>query len=196
MTLQLVSVGYFYKLIEHLIAFARQRFKISNIQLVVVVPAIAKPEYGKHGIAYTSKLAVHYVASGTPGKPLILFIHGFPEFWFSWRAQLKEFGNDYYAVAMDNRGYGDTTIPSLKSKDYCIDLLAQDVKEVVEALGYDTCTLVGHDWGGAIAWHTAISYPEYFNNLIVMNGPHPKYGRLHMYFWSDMYCLEFEQKAN
>ncbi|XP_053725465.1 epoxide hydrolase 4 isoform X1 [Synchiropus splendidus] len=119
-----------------------------------------------------SGLRFHYVAAGERGKPLMLFLHGFPEFWFSWRYQLREFKSEFRVVAVDMRGYGESDLP-LSSESYRFDYLVTDVKDIVEYLGYNRCCLVGHDWGGTIAWLFAIHYPEMVTKLIVLNCPHP-----------------------
>ncbi|KAL1022640.1 hypothetical protein UPYG_G00030380 [Umbra pygmaea] len=119
-----------------------------------------------------SGLRFHYVAAGERGKPLMLFLHGFPEFWFSWRHQLREFKSEFRVVAVDMRGYGESDLPS-STESYSFDYLVTDIKDIVEYLGYNRCYLVGHDWGGTIAWLFAIHYPEMVTKLIVLNCPHP-----------------------
>ncbi|KAG9341506.1 hypothetical protein JZ751_019011 [Albula glossodonta] len=119
-----------------------------------------------------SGLRFHYVAAGERGKPLMLFLHGFPEFWFSWRHQLREFKSEFRVVAVDMRGYGESDVPA-SADSYRLDYLLTDVKDIVEYLGYNRCFLVGHDWGGIISWLFAIHYPEMVTKLIVLNCPHP-----------------------
>uniref|UniRef100_A0A3P8VF50 Epoxide hydrolase 4 n=2 Tax=Cynoglossus semilaevis TaxID=244447 RepID=A0A3P8VF50_CYNSE len=119
-----------------------------------------------------SGLRFHYVAAGERGKPLLLFLHGFPEFWFSWRYQLREFKTEYRVVAIDMRGYGESDLP-LSTDSYRLEFLVTDVRDIVEYLGYNRCCLVGHDWGGTIAWIFAIHYPEMVSKLVVLNCPHP-----------------------
>jgi pimeloyl-ACP methyl ester carboxylesterase len=101
----------------------------------------------------------------------MLLLHGFPEFWFSWRYQLKEFSKDYHVVAIDMRGYGDTDHPEGKMS-YTLDKLGQDIIQLIPALGYSSCVLVAHDWGGAVAWYVADTAPELINKLIILNAPH------------------------
>ncbi|EDV25377.1 uncharacterized protein TRIADDRAFT_55400 [Trichoplax adhaerens] len=147
--------------------------------LILVPTALATPDCGQHGFYYGRRLRIHYVANGEKGKPLMLFIHGYPQFWYCWRHQLKEFGKDYYAVAVDNRGYGDTGRPT-HMEDYDIKELIEDVKDIIVGLGYEKCTLVAHDWGGFIAWHFAHFHPEYLEKLIIMNAPHPRIFKQYM----------------
>jgi pimeloyl-ACP methyl ester carboxylesterase len=102
----------------------------------------------------------------------MLMLHGFPEFWYSWRHQIPEFARDHKVVALDLRGYNDSEKPEAKSA-YVMAEFIKDIKGVIEGLGYDRCVLVGHDWGGAIAWSFAYAYPALLDRLIVLNLPHP-----------------------
>ncbi|XP_051855966.1 epoxide hydrolase 4 [Antechinus flavipes] len=119
-----------------------------------------------------SGLRFHYVAAGERGKPLLLLLHGFPEFWYSWRYQLREFKSEYRVVALDLRGYGETDAPSHQDS-YKLDCIVVDIKDILDSLGYSKCVLIGHDWGGMIAWLIAICYPELVTKLVVINFPHP-----------------------
>ena len=118
----------------------------------------------------TNGVSLHCVTQGD--GPLMLMLHGFPEFWYSWRYQIPEFSKDYKVVALDLRGYNDSDKPKDLSA-YNMREFIQDIRGVIAGLGYDQCTLVGHDWGGAIAWNFAYAYPEMVEKLIVMNIPHP-----------------------
>ncbi|NJO71924.1 MAG: alpha/beta hydrolase, partial [Oscillatoriales cyanobacterium RM1_1_9] len=117
-----------------------------------------------------NSIKLHYVTQGS-GK-LILMLHGFPEFWYSWRHQIPEFASHYKVVALDMRGYNDSDKPREVSA-YRPEAVIADIKAVIEALDYEQCILVGHDWGGAIAWGFAYAYPEMVEKLIVLNIPHP-----------------------
>lgn len=124
----------------------------------------------EHKYAEVNGVKLHYVCSGS-GK-LMLFLHGFPEFWYEWKNQLAEFGQDYFAVAPDMRGYNLSD--KLESvTDYQVDVLVDDVKALADHLGYSKFTLIAHDWGGAIAWVFALKYPSYLEKLIIINAPHP-----------------------
>ena len=124
----------------------------------------------QHDYIISNGIRLHYVTQGE-GK-LILFLHGFPEFWYSWRHQISEFGQDYKVVALDLRGYNNSEKPQAV-KAYTITELVKDVEGVIRGLGYDRCILVGHDWGGMIAWNFAYAYPQMPEKLIVLNLPHP-----------------------
>jgi epoxide hydrolase 4 len=102
----------------------------------------------------------------------MLMLHGFPEFWYSWRYQITEFAKYYKVVALDLRGYNDSDKPSQKSA-YTMDEFVKDIQGVITGLGYEKCILVAHDWGGAIAWSFANAFPEILSKLIILNLPHP-----------------------
>ena len=102
----------------------------------------------------------------------MLLLHGFPECWYSWRHQLEAFATDYTVVAIDMRGYNESDKPTEKSAYKMVELV-KDVEGVISALGYEQCVLVAHDWGGAIAWQFAYTYPDLLSHLIVLNLPHP-----------------------
>lgn len=123
-----------------------------------------------HQYITTNKIKLHYVTQGN--GPLMLMLHGFPEFWYSWRYQIPEFARDYQVVAVDLRGYNDSDKPQDKSA-YIMDELIEDIKGVIKGLGYEKCVLVAHDWGGIIAWNLAYCYPEIVEKLIILNVPHP-----------------------
>lgn len=123
-----------------------------------------------HDRIFTNGINLHYVTQGE--GDLILFLHGFPEFWYSWRKQIPEFAKDHKAVAIDLRGYNDSDKPA-RNDAYRMSEFIEDVKGVIEGLGYQRCTLVGHDWGGAIAWNFAYTYPQMLDKLAILNLPHP-----------------------
>ena len=120
----------------------------------------------------TNGTRLHYASAGQPGQPLMLFVHGFPEFWYEWSAQLAEFGGDYFAVAPDLRGFNLSDQPSDRA-DYKPRFIVEDLRLLAAHLGYEKFVLVAHDWGGAIAWNLAIGHPELLHKLIIINSPHP-----------------------
>jgi pimeloyl-ACP methyl ester carboxylesterase len=123
-----------------------------------------------HEFITTNGIRLHYVTQGEGS--LMLMLHGFPEFWYSWRHQIPEFARDHQVVALDLRGYNDSDKPQAQSA-YVMAEFVQDVKGVIQGLGYDRAILVGHDWGGAIAWNFAYAYPDLVEKLIILNLPHP-----------------------
>ena len=119
---------------------------------------------------------LHYAElapAGLTDAPLIVLLHGFPEFWYSWRHQIAPLADaGYHVVVPDLRGYNESDKP--RSVDaYRIDRLAADVGALAAAFGRERITLAGHDWGGAVAWHFALRHPEQLDALVVMNAPHP-----------------------
>lgn len=127
-----------------------------------------------HDFVHANGIDLHYVTQGE--GELLLMLHGFPEFWYSWRHQIPAFARNYKVVAPDLRGYNDSDKPK-PTVSYRMNELVEDVRGMIQGLGYDKCTLVGHDWGGAVAWCFAYAYPEMLDKLVVMNLPHPaKFG--------------------
>jgi len=120
--------------------------------------------------ATVNGVKLHYVAAGK--GPLILFLHGFPEFWYEWKNQLEEFGKDHLAVAPDMRGYNLSDKPAGLDQ-YQMSLLIEDVRALAAHLGHKKFVLVGHDWGGAVAWAYAAAHPETLDKLVIVNAPHP-----------------------
>ncbi|XP_063228364.1 epoxide hydrolase 4-like [Bacillus rossius redtenbacheri] len=133
-------------------------------------PCLLDPAYGSHCYVTVNGIKIHYVEKGDKSKPLMLFLHGFPEFWYSWRYQIKEFSKDYWTVAMDMRGYGDSDKPS-GIRNYQLKYLVDDVVKVIEALGREKCVLVSHDWGGLVGWAVLQARPDRLERYVVMNAP-------------------------
>ncbi|MBD2439235.1 alpha/beta fold hydrolase [Nostoc sp. FACHB-110] len=127
-------------------------------------------ETWQHKYITTNGVKLHYVTQGT--GPLMLMLHGFPEFWYSWRHQIPEFAQHFQVVALDLRGYNDSDKPTAQSA-YVMDEFVKDIEGVIKGLGHEKCVLVGHDWGGAIAWFFAYAHPEMIEKLIILNLPHP-----------------------
>lgn len=125
----------------------------------------------QHEYITTNGIKLHYVTQGE--GPLMLMLHGFPEFWYSWRHQIPVFAQNFKVVALDLRGYNDSDKPKEQSA-YVMAEFVRDIEGVIKGLGYDKCVLVGHDWGGMIAWNFAYAHPEMVERLIVLNIPHPK----------------------
>ena len=127
----------------------------------------------RHDFASFAGVRLHYAAAGT--GELILFAHGFPEFWYAWRKQLVEFSQTHLVVAPDLRGYNLSSKPK-PVEEYAMDRLVGDVRALAAHFAVAPprkFTLVGHDWGGFIAWMFALAYPEWLDRLIIINAPHP-----------------------
>lgn len=118
-----------------------------------------------------SGLRVRWYERGPAAEaPTVLCLHGFPELAVSWREQLAGLSDHYRIVAPDMRGYGGTDAPS-RIRDYGLELLIRDVVELIDALGVDRVHLVGHDWGGAIAWEVGQRHGDRLHTLAVINCP-------------------------
>lgn len=124
----------------------------------------------EEGYVDAAGVRIHHVGAGS--GPLVLFLHGFPEYWYSWRHQLPDLAPHRRAVAVDLRGYGRSGRPAERSA-YAIEHLVADVAAVVDELGGGRATIVGHDWGGAVAWAFAHAHPERLERLVICNAPHP-----------------------
>jgi len=119
--------------------------------------------------ADSNGVKIHYAKAGK--GPLIVFVHGFPDFWYTWHVQMEGLMDSYTVCAMDTRGYNLSDKPE-KQTDYAMPLLVGDVAAVIKAEGAEKAVVVGHDWGGAIAWSFAAMMPQMTDKLIIFNLPH------------------------
>ncbi|MDX2040654.1 MAG: alpha/beta hydrolase [Acidobacteriota bacterium] len=127
----------------------------------------------EHGYADSGGVKIHYAALGDKKNPLVVMIHGFPDFWYSWRDQMDALSKDYYCVAIDQRGYNLSDKPK-GVENYDMKFLVGDVAAVVKHLGREKAIIVGHDWGGIVSWTTAMFMPQMVEKLIILNLPHPR----------------------
>lgn len=125
----------------------------------------------EHGYADSGGVKIHYAALGDKKNPLVVMIHGFPDFWYSWRDQMDALSKEYYAVAIDQRGYNLSDKPK-GVENYDMRLLVGDVAAVIKHLGREKAIIVGHDWGGAVSWTLAMYQPQLVEKLIILNLPH------------------------
>jgi pimeloyl-ACP methyl ester carboxylesterase len=125
----------------------------------------------EHHFADLGGIRLHYVEAGA--GPLVVLLHGFPDFWYSWRHQIAELVKaGFRVVAPDLPGYNRSDKPR-RVDSYRDDVVADDIADLVEHLGDDNVSVVGHDWGGAIAWIFAMRHHEILDRIVVMNCPHP-----------------------
>lgn len=124
----------------------------------------------EHGYADNNGVKVHYATMGE--GPVVVMIHGFPDFWYSWRHQMAGLADSFKVVAIDQRGYNLSGQPE-GVDNYGMVHLVSDVAAVVKSLGVEKATIVGHDWGGAVAWQVAFNLPQITERLIILNLPHP-----------------------
>jgi pimeloyl-ACP methyl ester carboxylesterase len=136
--------------------------------------AQSSPPPISHQYADVNGVTLHYARAGR--GPLMIFLHGFPEFWYEWKYQIAEFSRDHTVVAPDMRGYNLSSKPAELS-EYAIPKLVADLRalagELLKSTGGQKFTLVAHDWGGAIAWVFAALNPDMLDRLVIVNAPHP-----------------------
>jgi len=125
----------------------------------------------KHGYADSNGVKIHYASAGS--GPLVVMIHGFPDYWYTWRDQMEALSDKYQMVAIDQRGYNLSDKPK-GVENYDMRLLVGDVIAVIKSLGKDKAIIVGHDWGGMVSWQLAMNAPQMVEKLIILNLPHPR----------------------
>jgi epoxide hydrolase 4 len=136
-------------------------------------------ESWQHQFVQTNQINLHCVTQGT--GELVLLLHGFPEFWYSWRFQIPALARHFKVVVPDLRGYNDSDKPV---NGYDLDTLTQDVLGLIRNLGFTKAHIVGHGWGGMIGWNLAQNFPESIQSLALLSAPHP--GSLTQTLFSNM----------
>ena len=158
------------------------RFYVFAITLAIrlaitLILSVTSPSFAdltdavEKGHADSDGVKIHYASVGE--GPLVVMIHGFPDYWYSWRHQMEALKSGYKVVAIDQRGYNHSDQPK-GVEHYAMPNLVKDVAAVIRHHGADKATIVGHDWGGAVAWQFAFAFPEMTERLVVMNLPHPR----------------------
>lgn len=131
----------------------------------------AEEKLGEDVYVDSDGVKIHCVTAGQ--GPLLVLIHGFPDYWYTWRKQIPELAKHFQVVAMDQRGYNLSDKPE-GVDNYKTEKLVGDVAAVVKHFGADKATIVGHDWGGMVAWSFAMTHPDQVDRLVILNLPHPK----------------------
>jgi pimeloyl-ACP methyl ester carboxylesterase len=136
-------------------------------------PVSFDDEQLRHGIVEVEPhVHLHYVELGA--GPLVVLLHGFPEFWYAWRNQIAALAAaGYRVVAPDQRGYNHSDKPEGVAA-YGVKNLVEDVAVLIRHCGEAKAFVVGHDWGAGVAWSFAMEHPEMVERLVVLNGPHPQ----------------------
>lgn len=138
----------------------------------------------QHHQSWINGIRLHYVEAGT--GPLLILLHGFPEFWYSWRHQVPALAAaGFHVFAPDLRGYNLSEKPPSVSA-YRIDALLGDVIGLIDHAGAQRAAIAGHDWGGVIAWHFAMRHPQKVEKLIILNAPHPAAYRRELRSWRQL----------
>lgn len=159
--------------------YCRSRRSVSSWPFLLIpallfassISAQAVMDQVEHKYADSDGVSIHYAKMGS--GPLMVFIHGFPDFWYSWRHQMAGLADQYTVAALDTRGYNLSEKPEGEA-NYDMTLLTADVAAVLRAERESSAVVVGHDWGGGIAWNFAAAYPQMTDRLIIMNLPHVK----------------------
>lgn len=123
------------------------------------------------GYADSGGVPIHYVTMGQ--GPLLIMIHGYPDFWFTWRDQMPALARTFTVVAISQRGYNKSGQPK-GVEHYAMAKLTADIDAVRQHFKADKAVIAGHDWGGWVAWSYAMAYPDRTDRLMVVNLPHPK----------------------
>ncbi len=123
-------------------------------------------------------VTLHVKEGGDVGAPAILFLHGFPSFWYSWQQQIDYFLSlDYRVIVPDQRGYNESSKPT-KMSDYRLTLLIEDIVQLLQAMGVNKVFVVAHDWGGIIAWALLKTQPQLIHKAVIINAPYlPSYSK-------------------
>ncbi len=125
----------------------------------------------ERGFVESDGVRIHYVQAGDSG-PLVVMLHGFPDYWRTWREQMPALAESCRVVALDLRGYNRSDQPE-GVENYRLELLVDDVLAVLDHFEESQAVIVGHDWGGVIAWEVAMRHPDRVSRLIILNLPHP-----------------------
>src|SRR3954447_16655463 len=126
----------------------------------------------REGYAEVGDVTLHYVEAGD--GPLIVLLHGFPEFWYGWRLQIAPLvAAGFRVVAPDTRGINLSSRPD-GGAPYYADKLAADIRGLILERGAESALVVGHDWGGTIAWTMAMNHPEVVDRLAILDAAHPR----------------------
>lgn len=136
--------------------------------------AVDTPSEVTHHFADSGGVKIHYAALGPESGPLVVFVHGFPDFWYTWRDQMTALSKaGYRCAALDLRGYNLSDKPK-GVENYDMKLLVGDVAAVIKANKREKAIVVAHDWGGAIAWQLSFFAPVMVEKLVILNLPHPR----------------------
>src|SRR5215510_1168139 len=157
--------------------FERRNFVVAGAAIGATAIAQTSPAAAavdrtiQEGFADSNGVKIHYASAGS--GPLVVMIHGFPDYWYTWRKQMAGLADKYQTVAIDQRGYNLSDKP--KGVDnYAMRLLVGDVAAVIRHFGKTSAIVVGHDWGGAVAWQLALNAPQFVDRLIILNLPFPR----------------------
>ena len=147
---------------------------LASVVLLAASLSAASPDFEKkveNHYANHDGVKIHYVTTGS--GPLIVMVHGWPDYWYTWRDQMEALAPKYRVAALDLRGFNLSDQPK-GVENYDMKLLVGDVAAVIKDTGASSAIVIGHDWGGMISWNLAMSRPELVDKLIILNLPHPR----------------------
>ena len=151
------------------------RSRLLVLGMVAVALCVDQDVHGaaplQEGFVDSQGVKIHYVTRGT-GRLLVL-IHGFPDYWYTWRKQIPELSQHFQVVAIDQRGYNKSDKP-VGVANYEMGKLVADLSAVVDHFSKQPAVIVGHDWGGMVAWTFAMQHPDRTHRLVILNLPHPR----------------------
>ena len=150
------------------------RLAVPLLSLAMTLSA-ASPDFDKtvkDHYANNDGVKIHYVTVGDTG-PLIVMVHGWPDYWYTWRNQMEALAPHYRIAALDLRGFNLSDKPK-GVENYAMKFLVGDVAAVIKDAGASSAIVIGHDWGGMISWSLAMARPEVVDKLIILNLPHPR----------------------
>jgi pimeloyl-ACP methyl ester carboxylesterase len=160
---------------DQLLQFDRRSFVIGSAALgasAITEAAASAPDLKvREGFADSNGIKIHYATMGS--GPLVVMVHGFPDYWYTWRKQMAGLADKYQTVAIDQRGYNLSDKPE-GVEQYDMRLLIGDLIAVIRHFGREKAIVVGHDWGGAVAWRLASNAPQFVERLVILNVPHPR----------------------
>jgi pimeloyl-ACP methyl ester carboxylesterase len=130
------------------------------------------PDLNLRSIALSTGVTLDVATAGDAAHPPIILLHGFPESHRTWRHVIPQLATDHFVIAPDQRGFARSSKPA-NVTDYTPDKMVADLLALADHFGIETFTLVGHDWGGAIAWMAALQNPKRVARLVIVNAPHP-----------------------
>ncbi|CAO1378608.1 unnamed protein product [Diamesa tonsa] len=152
------------------LVFQDVKYCFTKKERLTAPSVLTSDEYGEHKFMQVNGVKLHYVEKGDKTKPLMLFVHGFPEFWYSWRYQIEEFSEDYRTVAVDLRGYGDSEKPD-EISEYRLDVIIEDIRQLVTLLGREKFILCSHDFGAFIGWRFVVKHMDMLEKYIMIGSP-------------------------
>ena len=154
-----------------LLAARRIAYAPPKLEVAQRAEAAAYSGPWSHGYAEVNGVRLHYAEIGRGSGPLVILLHGFPECWYTWRYVMAHLAPHFHVVAPDMRGYNWSDKPEGVAS-YSVEEVSGDITALIESLGSEKAHVVGHDWGGGVAWHMGAHHADRVDRLVVMNSPH------------------------